>query len=214
MCVLRITFFVAPQSRILRFGLELSDEHWYKWRINFYISNKVSAMYRHTVQGSVRWRHMWHVTLAIHFNMPSLALQYQQQYCIRHMTPYDPMVFKWWPAVSDIGLTLKQPRLNFSCLLRTAPGINSRPNMATLTKCWASVVDGVPALKQHWLHVIVQRYACLLGQSVPEAYTATLSWHKETLNLSTIYDFGPTLSQLWFDVLSLLACQYTCIRPI
>ena len=51
-------------------------------------------------------------------------------------------------------------------------GINSRPNTATLTKCWASVVDGVPALKQHWLHVIVQRYACL--QSVPEAYT-TLS---------------------------------------
>ena len=59
--------------------------------------------------------------------------------------------------------------------LRTAPGINSRPNTATLTKCWASVVDSVPALKQRWLHVIVQRYVCLLGQSVPEAYTTTLS---------------------------------------
>ena len=32
--------------------------------------------------------------------------------------------------------------------------------------------------------------------------------------LSTIYDVGPTLSQLWFNVLSLLACQYTCIGPI
>ena len=31
-------------------------------------------------------------------------------------------------------------------------------NTATLTKCWASVVNGVPALKQRWLHVIVQRY--------------------------------------------------------
>ena len=46
-------------------------------------------------------------------------------------------------------------------LLGSAPVINSRPNTATLTNCWASVVGGVPALKQHWLHVIVQRYACL-----------------------------------------------------
>ena len=30
---------------------------------------------------------------------------------------------------------------------------------ATLTKCWASIVDGVPALKQRWPHVIVQRYS-------------------------------------------------------
>ena len=36
--------------------------------------------------------------------------------------------------------------------------------------------------------MIVQRYACLLGHSVPEAYTATLSWHKEALN------------QCWFNV--------------
>ena len=81
---------------------------------------------------------------------------------------YDPMVFKCWP---DVGPTLKQHCVNVSCLLGTAPGINSRPNTATLTKCWASVVDGVPALKQRWLNVIVQRCACLLGQSVPEAYT-------------------------------------------
>ena len=76
---------------------------------------------------------------------------------------YDPLVFKCWPAVFDVGPTLKRHCFNVSCLLGTAPGIN---NTATLTKCWASVVDGVPALKQRWLHVIVQRYACLLGQSV------------------------------------------------
>ena len=84
---------------------------------------------------------------------------------------YDPMVFKCWPAVPDVGPTLKQHCVNDSCLLGTTPGINSRPSTATLTKCWASVVDSVPALKQRWLNVIVQRYACLLGQSVPEAYT-------------------------------------------
>ena len=196
MCV-KNNFFVAPQSRILRFGLELSDEHWYKWRINSYISSKMSAMYRHTVQGSVRWSHAWHVTLAIHFNTPSLALQYQQQYYIRHMAYYDPMVFKCWPAGSNVGPTLKQHCVSVSCLLETAPGINSRPNTATLTKYWASVVDGVPALKQHWLHVIVQRYACLLGQSVPESYTATLSWHKETLNQCwfNVYPLSTTLDQ-------------------
>ena len=85
------------------------------------------------------------------------------------------MVSKCWPAVPDVGPTLKQHCVNVSCLLGTAPDINSWSNTATLTKCWASVVDGVPALKEHWLHVIVQRYACLLDQSVPEAYTATLS---------------------------------------
>ena len=68
-----------------------------------------------------------------------------------------------------------QRRPGIKTTLRTAPGNNSRPNTATLTKCWASVVDSVPALKQRWLHVIVQRYVCLLGQSVPEAYTTTLS---------------------------------------
>ena len=109
----------------------------------------------------------WNMTLAIHFNMPSLAQQYQQQYCIRHLIYYDPMVFKCWP---DVGPTIKQHCVNVSCLLGRAPGIISRPYTATLTKCWASVVDGVPALNQCWLHVIVQRYACL-GQSVPEAYT-------------------------------------------
>ena len=107
---------------------------------------------------------------------------------IRHVTYYDPMVFKCWPAVSDVGPTLKQHCVNVAFLLGTALGINSRPNRATLIKCWASVVDGVPAMKQHWLHVIVQRCACLPGQSVPEAYATTLSWHKETLN------------QCWFNV--------------
>ena len=57
-----------------------------------------------------------------------------------------------WP---NIKTTLRQ----VSCLLVTAPGINSRPNTATLSKCWASVVDGVPAMKQRWLNVIVQRFA-------------------------------------------------------
>ena len=87
------------------------------------------------------------------------------------------MVFKCWPAVSDVGPTLKQHCVNVSCLLGTAPDINSKPNTASLIKCWASVVDGVAALKQHWLHVIVQwcPSACLPGQSVPEAYAATLS---------------------------------------
>ena len=70
------------------------------------------------------------------------------------------------PAVSDVGLALKQHWVNVSCLLGSAPVINSRPNTATLTKCWASVVDGVPALKQRWLHVIVQRYACLPVKAV------------------------------------------------
>ena len=58
---------------------------------------------------------------------------------------------------------LKQHWFNISCLLGSAPVINSWPNMATLNKCWAS---GVPALKQRWLHVIVQRYACLPVWSV------------------------------------------------
>ena len=85
------------------------------------------------------------------------------------------MLFECWPAVSHIGLTLKQHWVNVSCLLGSGPGINSRPNMASLTKFSASVVDGVLALKQRWLHVIVQQYVCLLGQSVTEAYTTTLS---------------------------------------
>ena len=66
-------------------------------------------------------------------------------------------------------------RLTVHGLCEVTLGINSRPNMAMLTKCWASVVNSVPALKQRWLHVIVQRYACLLGLSFPEAYTTTLS---------------------------------------
>ena len=73
----------------------------------------------------------------------------------------------------DLKTTLRQ-RLVFA---GKAPGINSRPNTAKLTKCWSSVVNGVPALKQRWLHVIVQRYACLLGQSVPEAYTGQTNIH-------------------------------------
>ena len=102
---------------------------------------------------SVRWRHAWHVTC---FAIPSC------QYCIRHVTYYDPM-FEGW---SDVVPTLKQHWVNVSCLLGSAPVINSRPNMATLNKCWASVIDSVPALKQRWLHVIVQRYACLPVKAV------------------------------------------------
>ena len=53
----------------------------------------------------------------------------------------------------DIKTTLGQ-RLVFA---GKCTWLNS--NTATLTKCWVSVVDGVPALKQRWLHVIVQRYS-------------------------------------------------------
>ena len=120
---------------------------------------------------SVRWRHGWHVTLAIHFNpqcfdLPSSTAIPTCQYCIRHVTYYDAKLFECWPAVSDVGPTLKQHWVNVSCLLGSAPVINSRPNTATLTNCWASVVGGVPALKQRCLHVIVQRYACLPVWSV------------------------------------------------
>ena len=45
------------------------------------------------------------------------------------------------------------------------------------------------ALKQRWLHVIVQRYACLLGRPVPEAYT-----QQQQLTQ------GKTLNQCWFNV--------------
>ena len=134
------------------------------------------------------------------------------QYCIRHVTYYDAKLFECWPAVSDVGPAFKQHWVKVLCLLGNAPVINSRPNTAMLIKCWASVLGSVPALKQHWLLVIVQGLrVCLYGQSVPEAYTTTLSWNKD---LSTIYDVGPTLSQLWFNVLSLLACRYTCMEPI
>ena len=92
---------------------------------------------------------------------------------------------------------------NVSCLLGSAPVINSRPNTATLTRCWASVVDSVPALKQRWLHVIVQRYACLSVWSVcPRGIhnnTQLTQGDVESLlaqRLSTIYDAGPPLSQL------------------
>ena len=110
------------------------------------ISNKMSAMFNvgtgfQCMGYDITW------TLAIHFDLHSLVQQYQpDSYCIRHY--YDPMLFECWPAVSDIGPSLKQHWVNVSCLLRSAPGINSRPNTATLTKCWASVVDGVPAVKQ------------------------------------------------------------------
>ena len=107
------------------------------------------------------------------------------------------------PSPADVGPTLKQHCVNVSCLLGTAPGINSRPNTATLTKCWASVVDGVPALKQRWLHVIVQRYACLPVWSVcPRGIHSNTQLTQGDVEsmlvqcLSTIYDVGPTLSQL------------------
>ena len=87
------------------------------------------------------------------------------------------------------------------CCLNVGP--NSRPNTATLTKCRARVVDGVPALKQRCLHVIVQRYACLPVWSVcPRGIhnnTQLTQGDVESMlvqRLSTIYDVGPTLSQL------------------
>ena len=101
--------------------------------------------------------------------------------------------------------SLKQHWVNVSCLLGSAPVIKSRPNTATLTKCWASVVDGVPALKQRWLHVIVQRYACLPVKAVwavcPRGIhnTQLTQGDVESMcvqHLSTIYDVGQTLSQL------------------
>ena len=95
----------------------------------------------------------------------------------------------------------------------SAPVINRMP--ITLIKCWASVVDGVPALKQRCLHVIVQQYACLPVWSVcPRGIhnnTRLTRGDVESMlvqRLSTIYDVAPALSQLCFNVLSLLACQY------
>ena len=140
------------------------------------------------------------------------------QYCIRHVTYYDAKLFECWP---DVGPALKQHWVNVSCWLVSAPVINSRPNTATLSNCWASFVGGVPALKQRWLHVIVQRYACLPVWSVCPGgihnNTQLTQGDVESMlvqRLSTIYDVGPTLSQLRFNVLSLLACQYTCMGPI
>ena len=91
--------------------------------------------------------------------------------------------------------TLKQHWVNVSCLLGSAP----------VTKCWAIVVDGVPALKQRWLHVIVQRYACLPVKAVwsvcPRGIhnTQLTQGDVESMcvqHLSTIYDVGQTLGQL------------------
>ena len=113
------------------------------------------------------------------------------------------MLFECWPAVSDVGPTLKQHWVNVLCLQGSAPLINSRPNTATLTKCWAIVVDGVPALKQRCLHVIVQRYAYLPVWSVcPRGIHNNTQLTQGDIELmlvqrlSTIYDVGPTLSQL------------------
>ena len=123
------------------------------------------------------------------------------QYCIGHVTYYDEKLFECWPAVSDVGPSLKQLEqwVNVSCLLGSAPVIYSRPNTATLTKCWASVVGGVPALKQRWLYVIVQRYACLPLWSVcPRGIhnnTQLTQGDVESMlvqRLSTIYDVGLT----------------------
>ena len=134
---------------------------------------------------------------------------------IRHVTYYDAKLFECWP---DVGPALKHHWVNASCLLGCAPVINSRSNTATLTNCWASVVGGVPALKQRWLHMIVQRNACLPVWSVCPIgiHNNTQLTQGESMlvqRVSTIYDVGPTLSQRWFNVLSLLACQYTC-RPM
>ena len=57
------------------------------------------------------------------------------QYCIRHVTYYDAKLFECWPAVSDVGRALKQHWVNVSCLLGSAPVINSRLITASLTKC-------------------------------------------------------------------------------
>ena len=119
------------------------------------------------------------------------------------MTYYDAKLFECWPAVFDVGPAFKQHLVNVSCLLGSSPVIISRPNTATLTNCWASVVGGVPALKQRWLHVIVQRYARLPVWSVcPRGIhnnTQLTQGDVESMlvqRLSTIYDVGPTLRQL------------------
>ena len=67
---------------------------------------------------------------------------------------------------------------------------------ATLTKCWASVVDGVPALKQCWLHLIVQRYSvCQVSLSLrhrPTQQHSADTWTDVKLMLvqrsSTVYN--------------------------
>ena len=97
----------------------------------------------------------------------------------------------------------KQHWVNVSCLLGSAPVINSRPDTTTLSECWASVIDGVPALKQCWLHVLVQRYACLPVWSVcPRGIHNNTRLTQGDVGsmlvqrLSIIYDVGPALSQL------------------
>ena len=98
------------------------------------------------------------------------------QYCIRHVTYYDAKLFEFWPVVSDVGPAIKQHWVNGLCLLGSAPVINSRPNTPTLTKCWASVVGGVPALKQRWPHVIcpaVCVFACMVSLSQRHVHNNT-----------------------------------------
>ena len=172
--------------------------------------NTMSAM-------SVRWRHAWPVTLAIHFDPQCFDLPRNTKLPVLYTTRD-----RLWSNVVWI-LARRLRRVNVSCLLGSAPVIHSRPNTATLTKCWASVVDVVPALKQRWLHVIVQRSACLPVKDVwavcPRGIhnTQLTQGDVESMlaqHLSTIYNVGQTLSQLWFNVLSLLACQYTCMGPI
>ena len=117
---------------------------------------------------SVRWRHAWPVTLAIHFDPQCFDLPRNTKLPVLYTT----RDLLWSNVVWMLARRLRRRSgikttwVNVSCLLGSAPVINSRPNTATLTKCWASVVDGVPALKQRWLHAIVQRYACLPVKAV------------------------------------------------
>ena len=140
-------------------------------------SNTMSAM----------WGCAWHVTSAIHqqYQPDTVGLSWYTvlspwtyavfiylrlcvHICIRHMTckehqpcKHDTMIqvkVVWMLARCfwrrpDIKTTLGQ-RLVFA---GKYTWLNS--NTATLTKCWASVVDDVPALKQRWLYVIVQHYS-------------------------------------------------------
>ena len=146
---------------------------------------------------TVRWRHTWHMTLAIHFDP-------QCQYCIGHVTYYDEKLFECWPAVSDVGPSLKQQWVNVSCLLGSAPVINSRPNTATLTVC------DCPA---------VCVFACMLSLSQRYTQQHSADTRSRWINVGSTFvhhlrRWTNVLSQLWFNVLSLLGCQYTCVGPI
>ena len=134
-------------------------------------------------------------------------------------------VYDGWPTMIqsclNVGSRSARHYNNIGSTSRVCWEVHLSQIVGLIRHRWPNVVSGVPALKQRWLHVIVQRYACLPVWSVcPKGIhnnTQLTQGDVESMlvqRLSTIYDVGPTLSQLWFNVLSLLACQYTCMGPI